>query len=647
MLSLDFETYNTLDLKGVGADLYASSSTLVVTAIAWAVDDGPIESVRYPFNYLPHIIQNYLRNGGMLRAWNASFEWLILHHQFHITLPWMQVDCTMQRALYASLPGALDAAGQALGLPASLQKDPAGKRLMLQMSRPRANRSKWHEDDPDKVRRLEEYCRQDVAAERAIAKRLPPLPMNEKRVSALDHYTNRRGIALDSDLIRRLMILASEETRSLNQACTLLTNGEVTSPGTQTAKLTRWLEGQGLAVPDGLDKEAVDTLLSGMPTIDVPRQVLEIRQEVAKSSTKKLSTMLKCQGRDGRVRGQLAYYGANRTGRFAGRLIQVQNLPRPAFPKDTLRDVRSAIRQSPDSEWIDLLYGPPLDITASLLRSCLVPGQGKVFVTYDFKQIEARVLAWLAGAKDTLEVFASGEDVYVYEQKRIGLSSRQAGKVVVLACGFGMGAIRFQETARTYGLDLTLDEALDIVTAWRNANPLIVTLWRHTEDCFRRALWSPGTVVQVNDKLSFHARRTITNGILTVIVEMRLPSSRELFYRHARIEPGKFSQGEITYDGVDQTTKRWGAIRTWGGKLVENAVQAIARDCLVDASLRIDAADLGKLVLSAHDELVEEVDELVASQRAPLIMAEIEQSPYFARDLPIAAEGGIRTSYGV
>jgi DNA polymerase len=353
--------------------------------------------------------------------------------------------------------------------------------------------------------------------------------------------------------------------------------------------------------------------------------------------------MTRCAGPDGRVRGQIQYYGASRTGRFAGRLIQVQNFPRPTLPKKDLSRAVSDIKRGYDRDWLDAVYGQPLDIVAQALRSCIVPGAGKVFVTYDFKQIEARVLAWLAGAHGTLKAFVDGEDVYVREQKRIGLSSRLAGKVVVLACGYQMGPARFQATAKTYGLDLDLNQAKTIVEAWREANPEIVSLWHRVGDTFRQALRTPGPVA-VNSKMGF-IRRLEPDGKVTIA--MTLPSGRYLYYRNVRIMPGKYPGGELTYNGVDQTTKRWDVIKTYGGKLVENWVQAVARDCLVDAALRIEKLGLGELVVTVHDELVEEVEAGMANARMPLILAEVEKSPDFAPDLPIAAEGGIRTSYGV
>ena len=473
-------------------------------------------------------------------------------------------------------------------------------------------------------------------------------PRTSERFPRLDHETNQRGIALDVTLIETLTDLAREETSHLNQACGVITGGAVTSPGTQTAKLTAWLESHGINITDGLDKAAVAELLQS-PLTDAERQVLELRQEVAKTSTRKLVAMTRCIGSDQRVRGQLMYYGASRTGRFSGKLIQPQNMPRPTLTKPNLKSAIQAIKQGASRDVVDDIFGNPLEVVASALRSCLVPGPGKLFVTYDFKQIEARVLAWLAGAKDTLKAFADGEDVYVREQKKIGLSSRLAGKVVVLACGFGMGAVRFQETAATYGLILTFAQALQIVEDWRDANPEIVDLWYAFERAARKALFRPGTAFPVADgKVTFLSNETLQDPATLV---MTLPSGRQLFYRDIRTvpdpsRPGK--GGDLTYSGIDQTTRQWvDDIRTWGGKLVENAVQATARDVLTDAALRIDKAGEGELVLSVHDELIWEVSTNQAAARAADILAGVEKSPAFAPDLPIGAEGGVKASYGV
>jgi DNA polymerase len=393
-----------------------------------------------------------------------------------------------------------------------------------------------------------------------------------------------------------------------------------------------------------------DGLIWAGPTT---RRVLEIRQEVAKSSTKKLDAMLRCAGPDGRVRGQLAYYGAFRTGRFAGRLIQPQNFPRPSI-KLIAHAVQNVL-DGVDPDFLRLVYGAPLDVAASLLRSCLIPGPGRRFIIYDLAQIEARVVAWLASQTDILQVFERGEDVYAYTASKLGSANRQFGKVLVLACGFGMGATRFQETAKTYGLDLTLAQCDEAVQGWRQANPKIVDLWQSVDRAVRTALkefaWrgsKPQVDEPINDKLSVSVSLSRTG---TPLMTLRLPSGRRLYYRNARIQPsacdsGRWLRGEIAYDGVDQHTKQWTTLRTYGGKLVENITQAAARDVIVEAALRVDARGLGDLVLSVHDELVFEADSESSQKLSHEIRQEIDRRPTWALDLPVASEGGIKARYG-
>jgi len=574
VISLDFETYCPADLRQVGADLYAANPDLVVTVVAWAIDDAiPVEAVVVP-SALPVAVRNHLADPCCrLRAWNAQFEWLILHHHYGITLPWDRVDCTMQQALYAGLPASLGQAGQALGLPRFLQKDNTAHRLMLAMAKPRrgAKGGLWHEDDLAKLRQLKEYCRQDVVAEREIARRLPLLPVFERRVSLLDQETNRRGIGIDLELVRRLTDTARQETRNLDAACSALTSGEVSKPGSQTARLAQWLKDRGIA-SDGLDKDEVAKLLS-LPIDDDAKQVLRIRQDVAKSSTRKLQAMARCADpADHRVRGQLLYYGASRTGRFAGRLIQVQNMPRLAMAKHDLQRALAGIRSGHGNDWLEALYGAPLEIVAQGLRSCLVPAPGRRFVVFDFKQIEARVLAWLAGQADMLEAFRRDEDIYTFAQKQIGLPTRQAGKVVSLAAGYGMGWKKFIVTAAKYGLSLDERQAKEMVHGWRDANHRVVELWHACEQVCRAALRSPdGFPKVVNAKLLFVGERR-RDG--TVLVRMRLPSGRDLFYRNVRLTADSEQRTGLTYDGVDQKTHQWGMVRTWGGKLAENCLSA-------------------------------------------------------------------------
>jgi DNA polymerase len=647
-LHLDFETCCEANLKQVGADIYARDLTLVVTVLAWAFDDEPVQSVICPAT-LPPEVEEHLRSGGRFKAWNAAFEWAILVNQYGFDLKPDQAVCTMQAGLHSGLPAAVGDAGPAIG--AKIVKDDSARRLMLQMSRPRkilpdGARRYWHLEDPARLAELRRYCERDAESERGISKLIAPLPPTEAKIAALDRAANERGVRVDLVLIPALKALAKAEIKTLNVECSALTDGAVTSPGTQTKRLLDWFKARDVLIED-LSKESVAQALTlfGELIGPVSKRVLEIRQEVAKSSVKKLDAFQRCAGPDGRVRGQLAYYGAFRTGRFAGRLIQPQNFPRPS-----IRNVGSFIKHAlgpggPDPEWTRVAYGSPLEAIASSLRGCLIPDPGKAFVIYDLSQIEARVIAWLAGQTDVLSVFARGEDVYTYTQLRLGLSSRQAGKTTVLALGFQMGAEKFVNKAAKDGLTLTLEQSQTIVSGWREANPRIVDLWWSADRAVKELLGrfaGPTINARINDKLSAAVSRSKAGKSLLTLL---LPGGRRLYYRSPRLEPGSKGWPEIVYSGVDQVTKRWGDVRTYGGKLVENCVQAIARDVLVEAALRVDALKLGELVLSVHDETVFEVPGTQAEARSKLIEIEINRRPAWAPDLPVASEGGVRGRY--
>ena len=611
ILHLDFETCAEVDLRRMGADIYSRHPSLIVTVMAWAWDMDPVQSRTVPSGFPPSV-RDHLQNGGRFKAWNAAFEQAILVNHYGIKLDPSQAVCTMQAALHSGLPGALKDAGPAIG--STYLKNVSAHRLMMQMSKPRkiepdGTRRYWHVDDPLKLRDLQAYCEGDVIAERDIDAMIAPLPPVELAVSRLDRAANGRGVRLDLNLVRALRFLARQETAWLNHACASLTGGEITSPGTQTAKLLKWLNDRSYLMED-VGKESVAAMLHALNR-DFPGQrtdgqrVLEIRQEVARSSVKKLDAMLACAGPDDRVRGQLAYYGASRTGRFAGRLVQPQNFPRPPDPKAIQFDqagftrfmLQSVARGGADSDFVRAVWAKsPLAAVAWSLRNCLIPGPGKAFVVRDLSQIEARMIAWLADQRDILEVFerhdkGDGEDVYVYTQNKLGLRSRQEGKVVVLGLGFGMGAKRFVDNAAKNGLALTLEQSEEIVRDWRDANQRIVAFWRKLDDVakgllrdFRGATLERG----VNPRLSFCVSLA-RNG--TCLLTMLLPSGRRLYYRNARIEPDpECGRDAIVYDGVDQYTKRWGAIRTYGAKLAENATQAAARDVIVEAALRVRCA---------------------------------------------------------
>ena len=662
VLHLDFETCSRLDLKRVGADVYSRDPDLIVTVIAWAFDAGAVQSTTN-VQKLPTSVLAHLFNGGEFRAWNAGFEWAILTNHFGLRLATHQAVDVMQAALHSGLPASLEDAGPAIGAPQ--HKDATARRLMLQLSKPRKNRggpdSYWHVDELTKLDALEVYCRQDVEAERAIDGMIADLPPMERAISIMDRQANDRGVKLDLKFVTALKALALDETAKLNRECEGLTQGAVTSPGTQTARLLAWLNSR-LPVPLlDVGKESVTSALREYDenSSSIPKRVLEIRQEIAKSSLKKLDAMLRCAGPGDRVRGQLAYYGAFRTGRFAGRLIQPQN-----FPRATIKDVNSFTRymlrtKTPDADFVRCVWGKPLDAIATALRGCLIPAQGKTFVVRDLSQIEARVIAWLAGQDDLLTVFEGGTDVYVYMQHKLGLPSRQAAKAATLGLGFGMGPKHFVDYAATMNVIVTAQESEAMVRDWRAANDRIQSFWYRLDDMAKECLrdWDKikrydKTVMRsANQYVSFTASRARND---TCLLTMLLPSGRRLYYRNARLvrDPDK-GRDSIVYEGVDTYTKKWTDVRTWGSKLAENATQAVARDVIIEAGLRVDHQGLGDLVLSVHDELVFEVDAALggksvfgASYAAERIKQEIDKRPTWAVDLPVASEGGISYRYG-
>jgi DNA polymerase len=476
---LDFESFAHRDLRKVGAYEYVACPHFEPTVLAWAFDDGPVQSVTWPnLGTLPAEVEAHLRRGGIFQAWNAAFEWIILTQHYRLPIPHESVSCTMQRALANGLPAALADAGPALGL--NIVKDTAARSLMLRMGKPKKDGSLWHATDTAKLMALEAYCQRDVAAEREVGRHLPLLSKFERKVSLIDARSNAVGVQVDDAAVRTLMTAREHVRRLQKNEVVALTNGAVTRIESETANLLNWLQRNWVDI-SSVDKEAIAGALkeTGLPP-DV-RRVLELRQASARSSLGKLEKMLLVQGSDGRARGLLQYYGAGRTGRWAGRLIQVQNLPRAVEGIDP-EGVLEIAAQDPAA--LDLFWDP-LEALTTCLRGCLTAAPGKLLAMIDLSQIEARVLAWLAGQEDVLGVFRSGADVYAYAAGQLGSPDRQLGKVITLAAGYSMGPGRFQETALTYKVVLTAGEAEAAVLGWRQANPKIVAFWWDLERAAR------------------------------------------------------------------------------------------------------------------------------------------------------------------
>lgn len=646
ILFLDFETACALDLKKSGASRYSRDPSLIVTVVGWAFDDDPAQAetvLTLGPRRLPPVVEDHIRGGGLVSGWNSrNFEANILRNYFGLAIPHAQITDTMQAALHGGLPAALGDAGPALGLP--IVKDATAHRLMLQMARPRAIRPDgsyrwWHEDDAEKLERLRLYCAQDVEAERAISKAIPQLPERELRVALLDARANAKGVRVDVPAVRQLIAIADASTKRLNAECVRLTNGQVSSPGSQTARLLAWL---GPFAPPDLTK---DSVASALARDDLPphiRRVLEIRQLAAKSSVKKLQAVLSCVDEDDAIRGILAYYGASRTGRWAGRLFQPQNLPRPSLEDPDL--ALDLVADGADVDLLEALFGPPLEVVSSCLRGILIPRPGHVFIVFDLSQIEARMVAWLAGQDDILRVFARGDDVYIFTANKLGLPSRQAGKVCVLGLGFGLGKNRFVDFAATYGLIYSAAEAEKIVRDWRAANPMITAFWRACDKAVRGVLEQPTNpfTVKINGKVSATVTEARDGSRLLTLL---LPSGRRLYYRNAMLSE-RDDSSEVVYAGVDQKTRKWGLQRAFGPKTVENLTQAAARDVIVHMALEIERKRLGDVILSVHDELIVEVPLSDAEARYEAIKKIMNTAPDWAKGLPVKAEGHILKRYG-
>jgi DNA polymerase len=640
-LHFDFETYCDLDLKKVGVHRYVADPSFRVMCVAWKMDSQPGKSAIVGNRLPPSFLQALQNVDVQGHAFNAAFETAVLERLgVFVAIP---IKCTMQRALAYGLPGRLEQAAAALGL--ASQKDMAGHRLMLRMSRPqKPGDGPWTIGDYDA---LTIYCEKDVEAEAALSDAIPELQPDEDELSRLDALMNTSG-ELGTDLHRVLDLkLAAEAAEKEDAArCAVLTAGAVTSPGTQTARLLAWLASKGCSLVDttrATIEEALLNFATAPPGLmDNVVEVLQIRLRMARASTRKLERMTAMTGHGGGLRGQFQFCGAGRTGRWSGRGVQVQNLPRipKGFDPDLFCDMaRAATSPRAVGALNAITSAPILDCVSWSLRSCLkATDDQKLLWSFDFSQIEARVLAWLAGQQDILAVFAAGDDVYVWAAAQFGSKDRQLGKVLVLALGFGMGATKLRETAlKSYGVRLTSGEAEKFKNVWRQANHHIVSFWSEIDHAARQAIFRRGTVYAVGG-----------SGVAFVCtpktLQMRLPSGRVLYYHKPRLDA---VSGSIVYWGAE-VGGRWVEQRTWGGKLAENATQAAARDIMSEAMLRGYRRHALVPCMTVHDELVYPLptgSSLAAV--SSLMNALMLEAPPWAGGLPLAGEHKIMRRYGI
>ena len=645
-LVLDLETTSLVDLRVTGVHVYARHPSTKVTVLCYAIGGGPVRT--WTGGPCPDDLRAAIITGSTVIAHNFAFELNVWHAVLvPLGFPPVQLEqwsCTMARALVAGLPASLEMAGHALGL--AIQKDSAARDMMLRFARPRSLNplTWWHETDPARFAALVAYCAQDVMAERELDRAVPELSPREYEIFLADHAINQRGVRVDLPLVDRMRALSEAEKARINARLRQLTNGQITS-GAQVKRLVEWLTDQGVAVPtldkgDGspprptLGAGAVEFMLAqpGLPG-HVPA-VLRCRRDVSRSSTAKLTTIRNRVGPDARVRGGFQYYGANRTGRWAGRGVQWQN-----FPRGTIQDVHGAVdlvNDGADVETLDLLFeDSPMGVLASMLRSTIEAAPGCLLVACDLSQIEARVLVWLAGQDDVTDLFRRGEDVYTYTANALGSKDRQLGKTCVLGCGFGMGPVRFRATARGFGVDLTETEAEDAVAGWRQLNHRVVTLWWETHKIAMSVAGAvPGAAVSFRGMTFRRTRESL---------DIVLPSGRALVYRDAHVtRHPEHGHPELIYRGVEQG--RWAWLRSWPGRTIENIVQAIARDVMAEAIIRCHRKG-PPLIATVHDELISEVPAARAPDARDWLMRAMNRTPKWAPGLPVAAAATVGPRY--
>lgn len=616
-LSIDIETRSSVDIGKAGLYKYAQSPDFRVLLFAYQIDTLPVGIVDLACGEtVPERILRMLGDPGVVKhAYNAAFEWYCLNRAGYKT-PLEQWRCTMVHGLYCGYTAGLDATGKAIGLPQDKQKLSVGKALIryfcvpCKPTRSNGNRT-WNQPHhaPEKWELFKEYCKQDVVTEHEILKRLNqfPMPEAEQYQWRLDVIMNAYGVRVDTGLIEGALYINDISTQELTDEAVSITGLANPNSG---AQLVPWLNRQcGKAQFTDIQKATVAEALENRDVYpeDVQR-MLEIRQQLGKTSIKKYVAMDTAKGEGDRVRGLTQYYGANRTGRWAGRLVQMQNLPRNYIK--TLDYARELVKQK-DYAGLRLLYGNVPDTLSQLIRTAFIPSEGHKFVVSDFSAIEARVIAWLVGEQWVNEVFATHGKIYeATAAQMFGVpvdriakgnpeySLRQKGKVATLALGY-QGGTSALIAMGALNMGLTEDELPDIVSRWRQANPRIRDLWYAVENAALAVMQTAQP--QAIYGLIFSLEGDILYG--QTFLTVRLPSGRKLFYPKPFLRENQFGKLALHYYTVGQQTRKWEVASTYGGKLTENIVQAIARDCLAVTLERIAGRGL-QVVFHVHDEVI-------------------------------------------
>ena len=641
-LYLDLETYSPVPITH-GTHRYAEEAEVLLVAVA--SDDTAVDvwdCAQVPFDWRERL-RGLIDAAERVVIHNSHFDRTILRHQ-GVDVPVEKIRDTMVQALAHSLPGSLGTLCDVLDVPTDKAKDKAGKKLIHLFTKPRPKNMKLRRADsashPAEWAEFVEYARLDVDAMRDVYGRMPNWnnSLGERQLWRIDQRVNDRGIAIDLELARGAVRAFRRTSGTLAARAAELTNGYVKKL-TQGTRFLRYLEDFHNFVPENLTKGVVTGLLAGDSLTPEVRELLEIRQQASATSPAKYKVLLDATSSDGRLRGTLQFCGASRTGRDAGRIFQPQNLPRPTMDADVIETGIAAMKL--DCE--DLLFSNVTDLCSSAVRGCLVAPEGRKLVIADLSNIEGRVLAWLAGEDWKVEAFYDfdrgvGHDLYVVayakgfnvepeevvENKKTGDGSmRQYGKTMELACGYQGGVGAFRVMGGPAVAAMSDDDIQPLVSAWRKAHPNVVKLWHGVERAAKDAIRKPDEL-SMYDKLQFDMK----DGWLRI----RLPSGRYLSYPKAEIDDGR-----ITFDGTNQYTRKWERVETYGGKLVENIVQAVARDVFMTGMVGAEKHGY-EVCIRVHDELITEVPDTADYSVAELssIMA---TKPSWATGLPLAAAG--------
>lgn len=690
---LDAETYSEADLKAVGVHAYAAHPSTEVIVAQWAIDNEEPVVVDCSGRHVPPALIEILQDPNtIVVAHNSHFDRTILRHVWGVDVPVQRWRDTMVKAMAHGLPGGLDKIGQIVGLRDDEAKDKRGRELIQLFCKPRPKNHKLRratrDTHPAEWAEFVEYSRQDIVAMRAIDRRLPSWNYHEGHPELalwhLDQRINDRGFAVDQDLSRAAIAAVEREQARIKAQVREATAGRVSSASKRDQLLSFILAQYGVALPD----MAADTLRRRIEDPELPQGVkllLLLRLESTKTSTAKYKTLTRAVSADGRLRGTMQFAGALRTARWAGRLFQPQNMPRPSKGFDEHAQDRAI--EALKAGAADMVYDDVMQITSDAVRGCIVAGRGRKLVVCDLANIEGRALAWLAGEDWKLRAFGAYDTIVGHDDKgepiRLGPDlynlayarsfnadvktvekwQRQIGKVQELALGYEGGVAAFLTFASVYNMDLdamaraVFDTApaealLDaegvwqwakskrrtkglphdvyvacevLKKAWRDAHPKTVALWKAASNSVRAAILNKGQTFNIGEHLK--VRRD------AAWLRIRLPSGRYLCY----INPSLDEDGTIAYFGVNQYTRQWGRIKTYGGKLIENCTQAVARDVLAHNMPAIENAGY-PIVLSVHDELLTEPEDRPEFNTETLA-ALMATNPPWAAGLPLAAAG--------